>query len=425
MSGLSGYRDAATGERPGPLAEDFDSNPPDLTSHQSAPAGDDDDDQADPPPVADPRAALAKRFAERRAAARAGAVPRSHVPNIDGDDITDPSHPDYIAGEDDDDDEASHGRTQQAPAGQEDAQPVRSTTPAGERRFQLKVNGSTLNVTREEAIRYAGLDADEAADLPEPSLLRAAQINLAAEQRLEEAKRASQSRTSVAEPGTPAGEDGQARTEPQQTRRATPGSDTVELARELQYGDPEEAAAKIESYFENKLTQRDTTLSAQRIAQDAVGAIERFGQANDDLNTDDFAADALKTAMVRGIVDELKGVGISDAEATYLLNNPQIATQAYVGARASGMKVRDMDSILTEAGSRVRDRFGMKTREAVQPSQTEQPGRSRRDEKQRLVSQPASSGVPSAPRTRQAAPQDRQALASQRIRQMRAGRHQG
>lgn len=386
-----------------------------AVSQQSAatPAPGGDDEPADPPVVGDSaRQALAARFAARRAANRAISVPRSHVPSVDGD-ITDPDDPDYIAPAEEDGDE---------PAPREPAKPAA-------RRFTLKVDGNTFDVSREEAFRYAGLDPDADAGLPEPSVVRAAQINLAAQARLDEAKRerdTQRTRKTATESGIPADEASTPPDETQTRRSAKPGSETVDMVRDIQYGDPEEAAAKIEQYLENRLTQRETTRTAQSFVEEVQSHIADFGRENGDLASDDVAAETVKSLMVRGIVQDLKAHGITDAEATQLLNNPELASKAYIGARASGYAVRPMKTILDEAGSTVRSKFRMDRAAPADPTPTPRASTpSRRDEKRTLVSQPAPSGMP--PERRQPGPStlDRQAVASRRIQQMKSARFQG
>lgn len=423
MGDLSGFRGNDNGGHGAPV-DDF-TEPgmtPDLAAQTHAPDGND-GEAVDPPHVSDPRAALAAKFAARRAAARQSIVPRSHVPSIDGD-ITDPDDPDYIAPMDDDD--SSHGRSQQDPAGQEPAPPV-SSQPSGERRFSLKVDGNTFDVSLSELRRYAGVEDDD--QLPEVSLVRAAQINLAAQSRLDEAKRereASKYRQTATDSGIPADEEPSASHDAQTRRSAKPGSETVDLVRDIQYGDPEEAAAKIEQYLENRLTQRETTRTAQSIVEEVQSHIGQFGTENADLASDDLAAEAVKGLMVRGIVSELKKHGITDSEAVHLMNNPEIASRAYVGARAQGLAVRPMKSLLDDAGNMVRARFGMARGETPKPTATPQPQptTSRRDEKRTLVSQPAPSGMPPERRQPGNGTQDRKSVASARIAQMKASRFQ-
>lgn len=422
-SDLSDYRGQTNDGGQAPAEDSFDNPGLVPASAGHTPDADDDGERADPPAVSDPRAAMAARFAARRAATRAAVVgaPRSHVPSIDGD-ITDPDDPDYIAPAEDDD--APHGRQQQAPAGQ-GAEPSVTPKQAGERRFSLKVDGNTFDVSREELARYAGVD--DADGIPEVSLVRAAQMNLAAQNRLEESKRereASKSRQTTTEPGLPAGEESSTSHETQTRRSAKPGMETVELVRDLQYGDPEEAAAKIEQYFEERLNQRETKRTAQSVVGEVQDHIGQFGTENADLAADDVAAETVKGLMVRGIVADLKRHGITDSEATALMNNPELASRAYIGARAQGLAVRPMNAILKEAGDTVRSKFGMTRQAAVTPTQQPQHQPSRRDEKRTLVSQPAPSGMPPVRRQPGNDTQSRQSVASARIAAMKASRYQ-
>ncbi len=415
--------------------------PADDVDHSAAPSRDEprraqqtetnDEPPTEPTLIQDKsREAIAERFKRQRAERRAEAVsPRSHVPAVDGDlDITDPNDPDYIAPENDEqqgDGENDDG--EQAPQPRQTApKPADQRQPEEERRFELKVNGNTYRVTRDELIQHAGLEPADADGIPEVSLQRAAQVNLAAQARLEDAKRRStQTRQSGAEQsGTPADEDQTPSDEQDQPRRArTPSEQAVELIRQIQFGEPEDAAAMVEDLLDGRLSQHTTELSQHQIVEDATNAIAAFGQENADLAADDLMADSLKSQMVRLVVKELRPF-INDFQAQLLLNDPQKATQVYVAALAERRGVRPLQEILKESGDVVRQRFNVPRaqRQTPQDSQSRQPQSDRRNEKRMLPRQPAPSGVQQ--NQRQQPPQDRRANASEVIARMRASRFQ-
>jgi hypothetical protein len=269
----------------------------------------------------------------------------------------DPNDPDYIA----DEDEARREGEEPTQARTPEPQPTRQPTP-GAKRFELKVDGNTFQVSREELVRYAEVDEADAGSIPEVALQRLAQKQLAANARLEAAKRereASRTRRPDAElSGIPADEE---RADPDDTRQRTgrkPAAETVDMIRDIQYGDPEEAAAKVEALFEGQFRQRETQRSQSGILDEVNNSIANFGKANADLASDDISSDLLRSQMVRGIVDDLRQHGITDAEATQLLSDHALASKAYVGARIAGLAVRPMSTILDDAGNKVRARFG-------------------------------------------------------------------
>lgn len=427
---------------------------PEGGDHSPAPADDVEDTGAhasqDPPrqqaqaednePLAEPtliqdatREAIANRFKRQRAERRAEAVnPRSHVPAVDGDlDITDPNDPDYIAPEGEDEQQLDGEQDDQSeqPQKRQTAPKAPAQQPAeGEdKRFELKVNGSTFRVSRDELIQYAEFDNPaEAEGIPEIQLQRLAQKQLAANDRLEQAKQAVKSsrQTGARESGTPADDDlSDTDGTERKTRARTPAEQTVELIRQIQFGEPEDAAALVEDLLDGRLNQHTSQLSQEQIVQSTQNAIAAYGQANADLAADEIYVDVLKNQLVRGIVKELRP-HLSDDQATYLLNNPETATKAYIGARVDGYKVRPIEDILEEAGTSVRTRFGVERPrgQTQQNSQGNPPPTDRRDAKRMLPRQPAPSGVQQP--TRQQQPQNRQAVNSAAIQRMRAARFQ-
>jgi hypothetical protein len=119
--------------------------------------------------------------------------------------------------------------------------------------FKLKVLGNELSVTFDELAKQAGLEPDEAKDLPKASLIRLAQKNAAADAYLDEAKATVKSARTARAPGD---------TQPEAERTTTPvrkeadpsgepndGEDEADqpdeyadIVKEIQFGDEKEAA---------------------------------------------------------------------------------------------------------------------------------------------------------------------------------------
>ncbi len=265
--------------------------------------------------------------------------------------------------------------------------------------YTLKVNGNTFTVNREDLLRYSDLDESDAAGLPDVSLVRAAQINLAAQMRLDEAKQASLGARAASVPGNTQPEQQRAevgQTKPQVARK--PVQPTREEIEAIQLGDPEQAAAALDAWTERKLqADKDTTRQQQTfqsLQSDVDNAIADFGKANPDIASNEAAADVLRTFSVReALADIEKVVRLTDAERQDLLNNPTLITQAHNGARAQGLAVRKPAEIFAAAGARVRESMRMPAQQTTPPPAQMQLQPSRLDAKRALTSQPVRAGA--------------------------------
>jgi hypothetical protein len=137
-----------------------------------------------PPPIApslddlpkhDKRKGVYERF--NRACAREQRVNKKAKPCLafDSREISDgvalpPAEPEFTVA-------TGPAATQVAPA---TVAPVEPGAPGAATKFRLKVNRNAFTATRDEVLRYCGVDDSGAAGLPNASLVRAAQINRAA-----------------------------------------------------------------------------------------------------------------------------------------------------------------------------------------------------------------------------------------------------
>lgn len=382
-----------------------DTSPAPVTSPVPAP-----EPQADEPPAKEeptappnPRDEIARRYRERREAEEAKYNGRHAEPV-----------PAFVNAQANDDNTA-------APAVNDNPAPAEAKT------YEVKVFGKSENVTREQLLAMAELSAEDAADLPEKTLIKAAQISEAARRKLENAKvQPFQSATPApaAPAATPA--ETKAPTTGQDSQEPKSGKPTLKEALEkIQYGDPEEAeAAFVSAVDESVKTAMQATQHAARVQAinaENDAAINSFSDANPDITGDPHASRFLLTETTSEIINDLRSLGAPEANLAPLYLNPSMAIQAHREARLQGYNVRKPTDILDAAGNTVRGQFGLKKEEPgqTQPAPAIPPTNRRVEAKRGLSQQPQRSGNP----VPAAAPVPQQTR-SQAIQRMRAARGQ-
>jgi hypothetical protein len=275
----------------------------------------------------------------------------------------------------------------------------------GNEKYRVKVRGNEFEMSREDIIKTAGLTIEEAEGLPLPSLVRAAQINAAAEDYLAEARSTHRgARTAAAPaPATPADDvaEPELAPEPTETKRGTPDPRVVEIAQKIQYGDAEEAAAALQEFVERQIESRRTADLEGQFHDLTQKAVSEFAQANPDLFADPIATDVLYVAAMHEIKKDLIRLGADPAAVNEAVTNPTMAVEAYTLARQKGMEVRDPHAILGNAATAVRAKLNIGRGDPAAP----QPAPSRTELKRSLTAQPRPATVP--PVSSQQAPQPR------------------
>jgi hypothetical protein len=213
--------------------------------------------------------------------------------------------------------------------------------------FKLKVLGNELTVTFDELAKQAGLEPDEAKDLPKASLIRLAQKNAAADAYLDEAKSTAKSARSARATGdTPPADrttptrDDRAETEDDRDANtdADPDQDDIaEAIKEIQFGDEKDAVEKLRKAVRSE-AQREAVETRQRERHETVqreigSAVTTFEAANADIIKD---GDLAPVFYGRYLVDEVKqhltATGKFPAEnIDRIIQTPQDALAAYEG----------------------------------------------------------------------------------------------
>lgn len=355
----------------------------------------------EPKQIVDPRNAIAARAAARRAADHAAAE------NIDPDSAPirahAPGQPDATAAE----------IVEQATAPQAPVQPVPAAKP-----YELKVNRNAFQASRSELLTACEMDEDEANGFPDQTLVKIAQKNIAAQMRLDEAK--ALSRSGVTPPV--------AQTQPEyQPAPVQPeqADDEEDLIQKIQLGDTTEAKQAFNEMFARRQRAEREQQTRSSMQNEVGQAVEDFGRVNPDIANDPIAADLLRTLSVREAVSELRDkVGLPEQQCAQLLNNPEMAVQAYNGARIKGYQVRSPADLFASAGQTVRARLNM-AQASVDNSAIQNPAQpSRLEQKRALPQSPARSGAANLSQPAQKAPADAR-NPSDIIKQMQRARFQG
>ena len=271
------------------------------------------------------RQALAERFKAERAAERKTLVPASHVPFIDGDN---PAIPGALPVEDDtqpdDPDTAAHEKERREA---EEAALAAATTepkePDKPKTYSLKVDGNQFTVSREELLRYAEIDAADAEQFSEPSLVRLAQKQIAASNRLAEANALKDQarRTQQPEPAP--------RPAPTPSPARTPDPALVNAIEKIQLGDPEEAARALQAVFDagvnHALRENDQVHAFGGVQAEYAAGIDAFTTQHPDVIANPVLSSAHIALVETG--DEVVGLPDHDHVARGLAPSPALGPE--------------------------------------------------------------------------------------------------
>lgn len=295
------------------------------------------------------------------------------------------------AGGDEDEDDGDDGAPP-PPAPEGEPKPEIKEPPAAET-FKVKVRGQEFNITREQLLKLAEVDEDEAKDYSPTALVRLAQKQAAASQYLDEAREASKSaRTAARAPSaTPAPDDADADEE-----TVEPPTDPFEEAADkTQFGDKKESADALRKAVQSELQRFAQGLQSEKVGQDIDDSVKAFTKSNEDLMADEIIANLVYQTTLVEVRDDLVRLGVPK-ERIDLVNDVSTAVQAHKEARLKGLDVRKPENILEAAGARVRDRLGIQRQADPNPAPAPAPTSDRSALKRSLPRQPVRANVTSA-----------------------------
>jgi len=286
---------------------------------------------------------------------------------------------------------------------------------------------------------------------PLSEVIALAQITVAADNRLEEAKRLlNEAKTlrSATAPENPPGQGAQA-SQPSQPDRspATPQAEHPPLAgidrdklhdlvERIQIGDKEEGAQALAEFAELVNAGRS---QAQQLSPEQIGAIveqqifqrqttheiteavEEFGRKYPEITTDQDFTRVAYDRVAQELRADLKAIGMNDQDLAPFGSDPWALATIHRQARAGGLAVRSYGAILDAVGDSIVTKFNL--RSGVRRSATHQPQRTVSTQaNDRLM---AKRNAPQQPRTagaRVPTPQPRPKTAAEKIEEMRVAR---
>lgn len=363
-----------------------------LHSNQPAPAANSPEREAAsdmPAKFVDPRLSLAKRQQERRLAESS---------EWDGLEIR---PPELVGGETDED----QGAVQRAaPSDSSPSQPKQATQQAqqqgGRSTLALKVNGLDMEVSREDALRYADIDPADAEFFTDAQIIKIAQKNYAAESFLQEAKAARNS-ARAASAGSPT--PGQQQADQQQDGQS--GQEQHQLTREkvveaLQFESPEVGAEMLDEYLDQRIAERlsgrEQVSSINSIRDQVRGTIAQLETDHADIAADPDARAFAQQALLDEVARDLRGLnhpGLNEQTILALIATGNLQ-EAYIRARNDGLKLRAPEEIATAAIGRTRQLYRMPAPQQEQKQKQQQNGIGQRlDAKRGLIQQPNASSA--------------------------------
>jgi hypothetical protein len=285
----------------------------------------------------------------------------------------------------------------EAPAAEQPA-----TTPDT---FTLKVRGNEIKASRDDLIRYAELEPEEAAGLPQAALVRLAQKQLAASSYLDEVKQASKDARSAARAPGDTQPDNAAHGDdfPDYEAEGDPPSppqderDPLEAAIEkVQFSDPAEGAQALREALAAEEQRRAAQAREAEVAQELDREIRGFEATNAELVQDPVIGGVLYNHYVyeeilTDIAELAKAKGLTREQVKERFPDVRSALQAYTLGRKEGA-FRDPKAILSTAGNATRQRFGLATTNPAAP--TSPPVSDRTALKRALPPQPQRSNAP-------------------------------
>ena len=265
--------------------------------------------------------------------------------------------------------------------------------------LNLTVNRNNFSVSREDAMRYADIDASEADLYTDIQIVRLAQKHLAAQQLLDEAKATRNSARAARADGSQPGDDDNAANQEQQSQQPVQvdhHSKRAEVIEALQFEDPATAGEKLDAYIsdlvDNKIVGRTKAATYKTVQQDIMTIAAEIEAEHPDITQDRYASVVAKELLLDEAADELvRNAGLSKQQVDWLRDNNKLV-EAYAAAQVDGIKVRPPREVFESAVTKTRAELGRPAPRQVeqqQPQQQQQPGtHDRFAAKRGLIQQP-------------------------------------
>jgi hypothetical protein len=204
--------------------------------------------------------------------------------------------------------------------------------------------------------------------VPVDELVRGYQINRAADNRLEEAKRLVQEAKAVRNQSTSTDYDAEPDYQPQPRQRQQQHGISNEKIRSaverIQVGDSDEGTQAMEELFaeyerghEQRAQAREFVRTTERQMK---GALDRFLANHPNVAKDPDLGTAGFQILARHIRDDIKSLGFADTERALapISNDVRQLAMISAGLRQAGHKLRSFDEYLSDAGRTMESKFG-------------------------------------------------------------------
>jgi hypothetical protein len=357
------------------------------------PAGDDgapEPKPAPPPVFEDPRAAIAARFKKQRET--------QDTPVEAHGDHTDPTQ--------------LYGKMGAVPEPEPPAEEVVQEEPKAPepRKIKIKVRHEERELTEEEVIALA-------------------QKAAAGDSYLEDAKKVFETaKVHVSRPHQDAAAPAKADDQTDGDDPPHQADDVAELVKDIQYGDPDQAAEKLRTTMRSVAEDAVKKVTIDdRVREDTardISAFQDFVKANPDLAGDENASAVIKTNLMKGYREDLRKIGVPE-ETISKITEEQLPVH-HRHYKLQGQPVRQVSALLETAKKTYMDWKGGPPREEPKPSpqpKTQVSVTVDRDERRRAIPhQPSRAAVP--PQMMQPQKQDGQSSRSQAVVNMRKARGQ-
>lgn len=328
---------------------------------------------------ADKRAALVARMAQKRSDERMGVEPSPE------DSISPPfARPDFKGPDD---------------AGDEPPEPPPVSDKAPADNLTLKINGKVVEMTRERALAIAEIDSDEAADYTDKQLIKLAQKHAAADDRLDEVKKLSTKARSIvrADDGQHPDreDDDQTERDDNPERSANTPAPLDEVVKEIQFGDPEVAAKKLDQAIQSAVAKTRTTERVADVDKETSQVFADFERDNPDIADDEDLSRLFSVRVADQAKSELARLfKTTKAEISRHLVTPQLIGAAYAEAKAKGYDIRPQAKIVADAVKHIRTKFNLPSK---QPAPSGSPSLNARQQQKQALPQQARTGNPVPP----------------------------
>lgn len=228
-------------------------------------------------------------------------------------------------------------------------------------KLKLKVRGEEREVERDEAIRLAKVVTgnDDVEGLNDDQITRLAQIGAAGQSYLDDTRQVletTRQRVQVSR---------QHQDEPRPAPQATETNDNDDdgdtnadpvknLVKEIQYGDPDQAAERLRTtmteFAKDAVKQVSSDTRVQEDVRNDLRAHDEFVKKHADLASDPIAQTVIRDGLMNGYRDDLRKIGVPEDQ---IPTDPSALANHHRQYKLQGQPVRSVAKLLDDAAERL------------------------------------------------------------------------